>query len=51
MTPGGWVLMLAAVGGVTAFLSWCIWKVLATPGESEHVHSPADIETPDRRDD
>ena len=51
MTLGGWIVMLAAVGGVTALLSWCIYKVISIPGSTEHIHSQADIETPDIEDD
>jgi hypothetical protein len=50
MTLGGWIMMLAAVGGVTWLLAWCIYKVTATPGSTEHLHSQADIETPDAKD-
>ncbi len=32
-------------------LGWCIYKVLATPGSAEHLHSQADIETPDVEED
>jgi hypothetical protein len=46
MTPGGWIIMLVSVGSVTALFLWCIWKVLTTPGESDHVHG-FEIETPD----
>ena len=47
MTMGGWIIMLLSVGGVTGLIGWCIYKVLATPGSTEHLHSQADIETPD----
>ena len=47
MTPAGWVIMIVAVGGMTGLLGWCIYKVIATPGSTEHLHSQADIETPD----
>jgi len=47
MTPGGWIVMLLAVGGMTGLLSWCIYRVVSTPGSAEHLHSQADIETPD----
>ena len=50
MTPGGWIIMLLSVGGVTSLLGWCIYKVVATPGSTEHLHSQADIETPDTVD-
>lgn len=47
MTLGGWIVMSLSVGGVTALLAWCVYKVLATPGSVEHLHSQADIEPPD----
>ncbi|MBN1396330.1 MAG: hypothetical protein JW959_15000 [Pirellulales bacterium] len=47
MNLGGWIVMVLAVGGVTALLAWCIYKVIATPGSAERLHSTADIETPD----
>ena len=48
MTAGGIIMMLLAVGGMTTFLLWCVYKVVATPGSTEHLHSQADIEPPDR---
>jgi len=50
MTPGGWVVMILSVGAVTGLLAWCIYKVVTTPGSTEHLHSQADIETPDTVD-
>jgi hypothetical protein len=47
MNAGGWVVMLLSVGGMTTLLSWCVYKVLSTPGSTEHLHTQADIETPD----
>ena len=47
MTPIGWVIMVLATGGMTGLLGWCIYKVVSTPGSTEHLHSQADIETPD----
>ena len=47
MTAGGWFVMFLSVGGVTALMAWCIYKVVATPGSVEKLHSQADIETPD----
>jgi hypothetical protein len=43
--------MILATGGMTGLLGWCIYKVLATPGSAEHLHSQADIETPDVEED
>jgi hypothetical protein len=51
MTAGGWIVMTLSVGSVTALLTWCIYKVMATPGSTEHLHSQADIETPDAEED
>ncbi len=47
MTLGGWIAMLLSVGGVTALMGWCIYKVLATPESTRHLHSQVDITTPD----
>lgn len=38
MTAGGWIIMIASVGSVTALFVWCIYKVLTTPGEEEKIH-------------
>jgi hypothetical protein len=47
MTFGGWIVMILSVGGVTGLMLWSIYRVLTTPGSTEHLHSQADIETPD----
>ena len=47
LSVGGWVTMVVAVGGVTLFLGWCVYKVLSTPGSTEHIHTQADIDTHD----
>jgi hypothetical protein len=31
MTAGGWILMIAAWGGITGLMVWCIVRVLRTP--------------------
>ncbi len=51
MTLGGWIVMALSVGGVSLLLAWCVYKVVATPGSSAHLHSQADIETPDAKED
>lgn len=48
MTLGGWLIMLVSVGSVTILFIWCIWKVLTTPGETEHMHG-FEFETPDEK--
>jgi len=47
LTVGGWVTMILSVGFVTGLLGWCIYKVVTTPGETEHLHSQVDLGTPD----
>lgn len=47
MTTGGWITMLLSVGFVTVLLVWCIYKVLSTPGEAEHLHAQMNIKPPD----
>lgn len=51
LTVGGWVIMVLSVGFVTILTSWSIYKVLTTPGSEAHVHSQADIQTPDIEND
>ena len=38
--------MILSVGSVSALLAWCIYKVLSTPRETEHIHG-FEQETPD----
>ena len=47
MNAGGWTLMIVSVGCVTAAFAWCLWKVLSTPGSTEHIHSQVDIDPSD----
>jgi choline-glycine betaine transporter len=47
MTLGGWITMLLSVGFVTGLLIWCVARVLRTPGATEHLHAPGDIEPED----
>lgn len=39
--------MLLSIAFVTGLLIWCIYRVLATPGSTEHLHSEYDIDTLD----
>ena len=50
MTLAGWIVMILAVGGITALLAWCIHKVVSTRDSSERIHSQVDIETADADD-
>ena len=38
MTLAGWIIMLVSVGSVLGVFIWCIWLVLSTPEEIEHIH-------------
>jgi hypothetical protein len=49
MNTGGWITMFLSVGSVTFLFGWCIWKVLNTPGESEHIHG-FEMELPDEKE-
>lgn len=46
MTTAGWLIMILSVGSVSTLLVWCIYKVLSTPEETEHIHG-FEQETPD----
>lgn len=48
MTLGGWIIMAVSVGSVTGLFVWCIYKVLATPGETKRMHG-VEFETPDEK--
>lgn len=50
MTIGGWIIMTLSVGFVTALLAWCVYRVVTTPGSTEHLHAQTDISTPDIED-
>ncbi|MFO1486643.1 MAG: hypothetical protein U1F71_25000 [Verrucomicrobiaceae bacterium] len=50
MTTPGLIVMLLSVSIVVSLFSWCIWKVLTTPHETEKLHG-TDFETPDIRQD
>lgn len=46
MTTAGLLVMLLSVGIVVTLFSWCIWKVLTTPHETEKVQGMK-FDTPD----
>lgn len=50
MTLAGWIIMTTSITGITLATAWCLWKVLITPGATEHVHG-FEIQTPDERED
>lgn len=47
MTPGGWIVMISSITMVTSAFAWCIYKVLSTPGETDHLRG-IDAHTPDQ---
>jgi len=46
MTPGGWIIMIVSVGGVSALFGWALYNVLTKKTAEEHIHSMFE-ETPD----
>lgn len=50
MNPGGWLVMVLSVGGMTLFFLACVRKVLTTPEAAEHLHSQREP-TPDENGD
>jgi hypothetical protein len=48
MTAAGWIIMIAAVGGISGLLSWAVHKVVSNPKSSEHLHAQTDIDPHDR---
>lgn len=48
MTIGGWIIMLASCGFMTGLLGWCIYKIVATPESTEHLHSQSDLDPGDQ---
>jgi len=48
MTLGGWITMILSVGFVISLFSWCIYRVLTSPGPvEESLHGLDDIDTRD----
>ena len=41
--------MLLSVGTVSVLFTWCVYKVLTTPGETERIHG-FEQETPDEKE-
>jgi len=50
MTPGGWITLILAVGGVIAWTVWCFFRVFSTRDIS-HMAAEPTIEPPDERED
>ena len=48
MTLYGWISLIVACGGFTALLAWCIYKVIATPDSTKHLHAQTDIDPHDQ---
>lgn len=49
MTTGGWATLLMAVGGVTLWHVWCMYKVLSSKDVS-HLAAESTIEFPDEEE-
>ena len=39
MTIGGWIILIISVSTVVTLFTWCRYKVLNIPGETEHLCS------------
>lgn len=50
MNTAGWIVMTVSVGTVVGLFTWCIYKVLSIPEETEHLHG-FEQETPDMSED
>jgi multisubunit Na+/H+ antiporter MnhF subunit len=48
MSLSGWIVMLVSVSFVTAFLAWCIYRVLKEPEAPERMHALDEIDTHDQ---
>ena len=46
MNTGGWIIMSLSLLSVSALFAWCLYKVLTTPGETDHIHG-FEKDTPD----
>lgn len=49
MTVGGWIALILAVGGVSAWTVWCFCKVFTTP-DASHLSAEPTIDPPDARE-
>ena len=47
MTFAGWITLIVSIGSTSVVFFWCIYKVLKTPDETDHLHG-FDSHTPDR---
>jgi hypothetical protein len=52
MTPAGWTIMIASVGGVLWLTAFCFYRVFSLePADvEEHLKAPLDIDTKDTHD-
>lgn len=48
MTGIGVLMMVLSNGLVIGLMLYCLYRVLRTPGTSEHEHAPLEIDTLDR---
>tara|TARA_B100000949_G_scaffold115930_1_gene102414 strand:- start:236 stop:391 length:156 start_codon:yes stop_codon:yes gene_type:complete len=48
MTFGGWIILIISVGTVVTLFTWCIYKVLSIPGETEYLRG-FEQEIPDEK--
>ncbi len=46
MTIYGWLVMFGSVGAVVTLMSWCFYKALTVPQETEKLHGYDAAESP-----
>lgn len=37
MTIGGWIMLILSVGSAVTLFTWCIYKVVTIPDETDHI--------------
>lgn len=47
MTTFGLVMMVSSYSIVLTLVTFCFYRVMTTPGSTEHQHAPIDIDTQD----
>jgi hypothetical protein len=48
LSAGGWTVMILSLGFVLSLTIFCFYRVVTSPGTSEHIQDPLEIDTHDR---
>jgi len=53
MNFAGWIVMFVSIGTVSLIFFWSIYKVVSTPGETDHIHGfekkPPDVNSASKK--